>query len=170
MRAASATIAAEAVDDETMALPREIVRFGEQLRHAFEALVTEFGDSSARGAQQVFMMRHAARRFVALEALAEVTLHHKPALHQHFEGAVHGGRARRRTAAAQLMGDLFGGQMTIGSQHDIGDGQTLCRGRQVVITQIRAERVLVRPNGHVVGGVTHALYGTRRARAICAPL
>lgn len=176
---APSTASAETVDHETVTLTGIVVRFRQDRCHALEAFIAKLGDLATHRADEMFVIGNPTRRFVALEPFTKIALHHQPAAHQHFQRAIH----RRRTGTGadepQFGGHILGREMPIGTQHRIGNGEALRRGRKIVVTQECAERTTIGFDGRSVrvsrrvsgSGLAHvAGYPrvTRRARAICA--
>src|SRR5690606_37472193 len=132
-------VAADAVDHEPVALPREAARFGDDRRHPLEPFVTELLDLAALRAHQMFVVRNVARRLEATEAFAEVALHDEAALKQRVDRAVDRRRAHLAPPRRHFLRDLLGGQMPLGAEHHVGDCEPLRRHRQVVLAEIPHE-------------------------------
>ncbi len=173
-----------------MPLTGVVVRVGKQGCHALEPLVAKLGHFTTHRAQQMFVVRHAAGCFKALEAFAEITFHDEAAAYQHFERAVYGGCAGGGALLAEFFCDIFCAEMPVRSEHYVGNGDALRRSGEVVIAQERAKRVSVGLGrlfcgGHCCRGrigVARVAHGAdragsaaiagghviRKARAICA--
>ena len=136
------------------------MRFGKQGCHAFQAFITKLGHASAHCAQEMLMMRNTPCGFIALETFAEIALDDEPTAHQDFDGTVDSRRAGVRAMRAYLLRDFFGGEMSISTEDDVGNGKTLRGYGEVVLAQIVPERIAsviscVERCGSVVGGVAH---------------
>lgn len=141
------------------------MRFGQQGCHAFEPFVAKLSHSSAFCAEQVLMMRYTARRFVAFESFAEIALDDETTAHQHFNCTIDRGGAGIRALRTKLLGNIFGGEMSIGAEDGVSNCKALRGDRQVVVTQIVAERIAtllsrVERGGSPVGVVAHENVGT----------
>ncbi len=138
-RRAAATLAAQPVNHQPMALPGKIVRLREQCRHAFQPFIAKLGNPTAYATDQMFVMRHTACRFVPFESFAEITLDHQATPHQHFERPID----RRCTSARAMIGEplrhVVSRKMALGPQYHVSNREALRRHRKIMIAQKRAE-------------------------------
>lgn len=151
------------------------MRFGQQGCHAFEPFVAKLSHSSAFCAEQVLMMRYTARRFVAFESFAEIALDDETTAHQHFNCTIDRGGAGIRALRTKLLGNILGGEMSIGAEDGVSNCKALRGDRQVVVTQIVAERIAtlvsrVQRSGCPVGVVAHESVGEAVGVAVTVQL
>ena len=135
-------------DHEAVAGPRVPVPLGDEHGHPLEPFVPDLGDSAADGAHEVLVVRHPARRLEALESLSEIALDDEPAAEEHLERPVDRRRPDVGAPRAELQHDVFGGQVTVRSEHDLGDRQPLRGDREIVLAQIRAKLLDYVVSGH----------------------
>src|SRR5688572_9817959 len=112
---------ADAVDDEPVPLPGEAVPLGDDGRHPLEALVAELGDGAAHRAEEVLVLRRAARGLVAAEPLAEVALDDQAAPHEDLHRAVDRRRPGGRAALGERAHDVVDREVAVGVEDDLGD-------------------------------------------------
>lgn len=133
---ASATGPTEPVDHESMALPGEALRFGEERRHAFQAFIAEFRDGAAGGAEEMFVVWDAAGRFIALEAFAEIAFDHKPAADEDLESTIDRGGPGARSLCVEGARHLVSRHVSIGAKDHLSDRHPLRGHREVVIPEV----------------------------------
>ena len=138
---AALTFAAHTINHQPVARPRESARLGDECGDAFQALVAKFFDFSARRAEQVFVMRHIARRFEPAKPFAEIPFDNQATVEEHVDSAIHRRGADFLATGIKLGGDFVGGEMTVGMQEHIGHGKARCRHGQIVLAQPGAKAV-----------------------------
>ena len=151
------------------------MRFGQQGCHAFESFVAKLRHSSAFCAEQVLMMRYTARRFVAFESFAEIALDDETTAHQHFNCTIDRGGAGIRALRTKLLGNILGGEMSIGAEDGVSNCKALRGDREIVVPQIVAERIAtlvsrVERSGCPVVVVAHVSAGEAVGVAVTARL
>lgn len=130
------------MDDQSVALPGEAVALGDERCHSLQSFIAELGDPAADDAEQVLVVRYAARRLEALESLSEIPFYHEPATYQKLQGAIDGRRASSGALLTQLATNVFSRQVAVRLEHSPGNRQALGRDRQAVIAQVGPEQVL----------------------------
>ena len=138
---AALTFAAHTINHQPVARPRESARLGNERGDTFQPFIAKLFHFAARRAEQVFVMRHIARRLEPAKPFAEITFDNQATVEEHVDGAINSSGADFLAAGIKFGGDFVGGEMAFGVQKHIGHGEARCRHGQIVFAQPRAKAV-----------------------------
>lgn len=107
------TFAAHSINHQPVARPRESARLGDERGNTFQPLVAKLFNFAARCAEEVFVMRHIARRFEPAKPFAEIAFDDQTAVEKHVDGAIDCRGADLLAAGIELGGNFIGGEMAL---------------------------------------------------------